>query len=99
MFLFRNRMNEGLQEFRNTKGAVLVDVREPAEYHSGHIPGAMNIPLGNIQQLPVEKSSPVFVYCLRGSRSRRAVSLLKQAGFEKVKSIGGITSYQGPIEK
>ena len=78
---------------------ILVDVREPAEYHSGHIPGAMNIPLGNIQQLPVEKSSPVFVYCLRGSRSRRAVSLLKQAGFEKVKSIGGITSYRGPIEK
>ncbi|MBQ9009861.1 MAG: rhodanese-like domain-containing protein [Clostridia bacterium] len=99
MFLFRNRINEGLQEYRNTKGAVLVDVREPEEYRSGHIPGAMNIPLGNIEHLPVDKSTPVFVYCLRGSRSRRAQSILKQAGFTAVTSIGGISQYRGPIEK
>ncbi len=99
MFLFRNRMNEGLQEYRSTKGAVLIDVREPEEYRSGHIPNALNIPLGYIQRLPAERETPVFVYCLRGSRSRHAVAVLRKAGFKKVKSIGGIRQYRGPIEK
>ena len=76
MFLFAN-INKKLEEYRTTPGAVLVDVREVDEFRSGHIPGAINQPLSNISQIKIPKDKILFVYCLRGSRSRRAVGILK----------------------
>ncbi len=47
--LFRRKdINEGLVQFKNTNGAILVDVREKDEYRSGHIPGSKNIPLSTL---------------------------------------------------
>ena len=97
MFLFAN-INKKLEEYRNTSGAVLVDVREVDEFRSGHIPGAINQPLSNISQIKIPKDKTLFVYCLRGSRSRRAVGILKRMGYS-AKSIGGITAYKGEIER
>ena len=109
--MFEN-INKGLEEFKSTPGAVLVDVREPDEFASGHIPGAVNLPLSGIQNMSasagvqsvfegsaVSKDTVMFIYCLRGSRSMRAAGILKKMGYRNVKSIGGINRYQGEIEK
>jgi fructose-specific phosphotransferase system IIC component len=88
--MFEN-INKGLEEFKSTPGAVLVDVREPDEFASGHIPGAVNLPLSGIQNVSFSKDTVMFIYCLRGSRSMRAVGILKKMGYQNVKSIGGIT--------
>ena len=98
MFLFgKNRIDEALLECRNTPGAVLLDVREADEFRTGHIPGAVNVPLSRIDAIDVPKDRPLYVYCLRGTRSRKAVNILKQMGYT-ARSIGGITGYKGPLE-
>ena len=98
MFLFRrSRINEAVLECRNTPDAVLLDVREADEFRSGHIPGAVNVPLSRIDAIAIPKNRPLYVYCLRGTRSKRAVSKLKRMGYD-ARSIGGITGYKGPLE-
>lgn len=86
-----------MEEYRNTSGAILMDVREADEFRSGHIPGAVNVPLSRINAIDIPKEKPLYVYCLRGTRSRKAVTILKRMGYT-AKSIGGITGYKGPIE-
>ena len=94
-------INEQAEACRNTPGAVLIDVREVNEFAAGHIPGAVNVPLSAIQKniLPeYPKETPLYIYCLRGSRSRRAAEILTGAGFTEVYSIGGINQYKGSLE-
>ncbi|PSB03674.1 rhodanese-like domain-containing protein [Merismopedia glauca] len=65
---------------------VLVDVREPFEYRSGHIPNAINIPLRtlahNLNQIP--RNLPVVLYCSSGYRSAMGVMTLHVLGYENV---------------
>ena len=96
MILFGD-INKGLKECRSTPGSVLVDVRERTEFASGHITGAVNEPLSTIRNTALPKNEPIFLYCLRGSRSRKAAGILKKMGYMKVKSIGGISSYKGEL--
>ena len=91
-------INKGLEEYRATSGAILVDVREADEFASGHIPGAVNAPLSTITSTTLPKTAPLFLYCLRGSRSKRAAGILKKMGYT-VKSIGGISGYKGEQER
>ena len=98
MFCRREDINVGVEEYRATPGAVLLDVRETDEFQSGHIPGAVNLPLSRIEQAKLERNESIFVYCLRGTRSKQAVSRLARMGYTKVKSIGGITRYKGELE-
>ena len=97
MILFRN-INKGLQEYKATPGAVLVDVREVDEFKTGYIPGAVNAPLSMITSSTLPKDKPLFLYCLRGTRSKQAAEILKRMGYI-VKSIGGISGYRGAIGK
>lgn len=97
MILFGN-INRGLEEYRATSGAILVDVREADEYNSGHIPGAVNAPLSTINKTSLPRTAPLFLYCLRGTRSKRAAKILKGMGYT-VKSIGGISGYKGEVER
>lgn len=99
MFFHSEDINDGVEAFRSTPNAVLLDVREVIEYRSGHIPGAINIPLSDIDSISLPKDTPLFVYCLRGTRSRQAVSAMKKMGYVNVKSIGGIAAYEGEIER
>ena len=100
MFFFnKTNINDALDECRNTPGAILLDVRETDEFRSGHIPGAVNAPLSAIEQVKLAKDEPLYVYCLRGTRSRQAVGHLKRMGYQNVKSIGGIASYKGQVER
>ncbi len=96
--LFKN-INKGTEEFRKTPGAIRIDVREPGEFKGGHIPGAVNVPLSSVNKFSAPLDTPLFTYCLRGSRSSQAVHILKSMGYECVKSIGGITGYKGETER
>ena len=79
-------------------GGVLLDVREEDEFRSGHIPGAVNTPLSRIAEASFPRDAALYVYCLRGARSRRAVAVLRKMGYGGARSIGGIASYKGPLE-
>lgn len=72
-------------------GAALVDVRTAMEFSSGHLPGALNLPLGSFQggsKALGDKSRPVVVYCASGTRSAHAARQLRAAGYETVLDLG-----------
>ena len=95
-------INKGLKEYHHTRGAVLIDVRNPDECKRGIVPGAINLPLSRLRsasKLIPDKDTPIFAYCLRGTRSLQAVGELKRMGYTRVKSIGGITRYKGALER
>lgn len=102
MSLFQaNDINAGVAEYQKTPNAKLIDVREADEYAAGHIPASINIPLSSIGKAKEEITdldTPLFVYCRSGNRSGQAVAWLKQAGYSKVKNIGGIADYSGKTE-
>ena len=98
--LFRKKdMNQGVEEWKNTEGAILLDVRTTEEYREYHIDGSINIPLQSIDdaemQLP-DKNQRIYVHCLSGVRSANAARFLKKSGYSDVIDIGGISSYLGP---
>ncbi|MFK3587932.1 rhodanese-like domain-containing protein [Lactobacillus sp. 23-2] len=96
-----NDINAGVEEYQKTPNAKLIDVREEDEYAAGHIPASINIPLSKIESAQGEITdldTPLFVYCRSGNRSGQAVAWLKQAGYSKVKNIGGIANYSGKTE-
>ena len=94
-------INQGVQEYKNAEGAVLLDVRSPQEYQEGHIPGSKNVPLqqlDKVEEVTENKDTVLYVYCHSGARSRQAVSLLKHMGYTNVHNIGGIAAYSGKVE-
>ncbi len=76
------------------KGALVIDVRTPAEFEEGHIQGSLNIPLNEIDGAVewLQKDVPAVLVCASGSRSAVAVQILKANGFEKVYNGGGWNS-------
>lgn len=78
-------------------GGQFLDVRTAAEFREGHIVGAVNLSLQDIQAgaLPTSaKDKPIYVYCRSGNRSQQASELLKKAGYQKVVDLGAMTSVQ-----
>jgi rhodanese-related sulfurtransferase len=80
------------------KKAVIVDVREDSEWNEQHIPGAIHIPLAqlneHLSELKQYKDSPVITQCKTGGRSAQALDVLKSAGFSKVYNMdGGIMAW------
>jgi len=83
----------------NHSDALILDVRAAADFKSGHIKGAKNIPLSDfassVEKLAADKDKPVLVYCNSGNTVTRAIKLLKKAGFEKVNNLeGGIAAWK-----
>ena len=94
-------INQGVQEYKNAVGAVLLDVRSPQEYREGHIPSSQNVPLqqlDKVEEVTENKDTVLYVYCRSGARSRQAVSLLQAMGYTNVRNIGGIAAYSGKVE-
>lgn len=90
---------EFADNYHHTEGAVLLDVRTPAEFASGHLTGARNIDFYNpafVSELrKLDKNASYFVYCRSGSRSGQTLTLMKKEGFAKVTDLtGGIASHQ-----
>jgi phage shock protein E len=75
--------------------SVVVDVRTPAEFASGHLAGAVNVDLfGDFeaQMGAFDRARPVYLYCASGTRSGRAASKLERLGFATVVNAGGYAS-------
>ena len=101
-FLRRPDMDAGVEQCRQTPGALLLDVRTEGEYAEGHIPGAKNLPLqslAGIAAVAPAKDTPLFLYCRSGARSGQAASQLQRMGYTRVTNIGGIMNYQGKVER
>jgi rhodanese-related sulfurtransferase len=88
---------------------VVIDVREPGEYASGHLPGAINLPRGVLEfqihahpamgcttsDALAASDRPLLLYCLSGGRAALAADSLQQLGFSQVSSLaGGITAWR-----
>jgi len=95
----RSKIDQGVKLFKETPGAILVDVRSPWEYRESHIPGSINIPLPHIYEAEYSAGSdtPIFLYCRSGARSQQAAEELKCMGYMNVRDIGGIISYTGEM--
>jgi molybdopterin/thiamine biosynthesis adenylyltransferase/rhodanese-related sulfurtransferase len=82
-------------------GVLLLDVREPHELEISRLPGALNIPLGVLAARLAELDSAreMIVFCKSGTRSVRALELLRSAGFKKVKNLkGGINAWADGVD-
>lgn len=93
--------NEQLAEKIKDDSVVIIDVREPAEYAFGHIPGAISIPLGELEdrihELP--KNKTIYVVCRTGTRSGLAAQKLAKKGFTNVWNVvPGMSKWEGPLD-
>lgn len=91
--------NEDLLKLQ-ADGARIVDVRTPGEYEAGHISGAENVPVDQIQQGSAgwDKDAPVVVYCATGARSLNAMAYLAGAGFAKVYNLqAGVAAWNASL--
>jgi rhodanese-related sulfurtransferase len=82
------------------EGAIILDVRSKGEFESGHIRGAINIPVdqlrNNLNKLK-NKSKPIITCCASGMRSASAKTLLKANGYSEVYNGGGWYSLQSKL--
>lgn len=96
-FLKKPDINEGVQKFRETENAVLLDVRTKEEYAERKIDGSINLPLQEIEKITSvvpDKSTPIFLHCRSGKRSGKAQKILSSMGYTNAVNIGGIISYK-----
>ena len=77
--------NSKLLEEYKQRGAMVIDVRSPGEYQSGHVKGARNIPLQEVGRRAREIAhykKPIILCCASGARSGQATSILKKEGID-----------------
>lgn len=84
-----HELNEKLKDKRKF---ILIDVRQPEEFKSGHVPGAKLIPLGELNrrlnELPIDKE--IACICASGSRSISAARMLAKQGYNAINVRGGM---------
>ncbi|AYM97303.1 rhodanese-related sulfurtransferase [Acidovorax sp. 62] len=91
----------------NREKAVVIDVCEAEEFAAGHVGGAKNVPLGQLEErlpsLVKNKSLPVVLVCASGARANRAAAVAKKLGYEKAEALaGGLKAWRDasmPVEK
>lgn len=83
-------------------GAQVIDVRTAGEYQMGRIPGAVNVPVDQLEAAaqPWDKEATYVVYCATGSRSATAVETMKALGFKNIDHFAaGIQAWDGELEQ
>ena len=95
---------EEAKEMMDSQEVIILDVREQGEYDSGHIPGAVLLPVGTIDETTAaevipEKDSTVLVYCRSGNRSKTASSTLAELGYTNIYEFGGINTWPYETEQ
>jgi rhodanese-related sulfurtransferase len=79
----------------------LIDVREPAEFSAGHVPGAVPLPLGQVAarlgELPGDRE--IAVLCRSGARSAQATAILRTGGLRATNVAGGMLAWRGPVAR
>ena len=94
---------EAAKQMMAEQAVIILDVREQDEYDSGHIPGAVLLPVGTIDEdtaaavIP-EPDSVVLVYCRSGNRSKTASAVLAELGYTRIYEFGGITTWPYEVE-
>ena len=92
------RTNATKSDAANDQAALILDVRTAEEFTDAHVPGALNIPVQELQQryaeLGHDKQQPIIIYCRSGARSAMAASMLSQLGFTRVKDIGAMSNWR-----
>lgn len=91
----------------NREKAVVIDVCETEEFALGHVVGAKNVPLGQLEErlpdLVKNKALPVVLVCASGARSGRAVGIAKRLGYDNAQAMaGGMKAWREvslPVEK
>ena len=91
----------------NREKGVVIDVCDPAEFAAGHVGGAKNIPLSDLENklgaAVKNKALPLILVCQSGARSGRAVAIAKKLGYEKAQNLsGGLAGWRAanlPVEK
>ncbi len=96
-------MEEAIEMMQIETGYIILDVRTPEEFTSGHIPNAINIPNEAIDDdkilaLP-DKNQLILVYCRSGNRSKQASEKLVKLGYTNIVEFGGINDWPKEIEK
>lgn len=91
------------QKISSKADIVLLDVRTLEEYNSGHIPTSVLLPHNEIEakaeQLLTDKNKEIIVYCRSGNRSNQAQNMLIKLGYTNVRDFGGISRWEGNLEK
>ena len=98
---------QGAVQLINREKAVVIDVCEANEFAAGHVGGAKNIPLNQLEEKLTaavkNKALPVILVCQSGARSNRAVAIAKKLGYEQAQSLaGGLSAWKTanlPVEK
>lgn len=97
---------DGAEVLLQQGGVIVLDVREPAEFDMGHLPGSVNVPRGLLEFMvgnnPVlsNPDATILLYCKNGGRSTLAAHTLKQMGFNQVKMlVGGFDGWAGSVHK
>ena len=94
--------NEELeQKLTSCESIIVLDVREPAEFAFGHIPGALSVPLGQLEEKigQLDPGKAYAVICRTGNRSDLACQMLAERGFSNVKNVvPGMSRWQGATE-
>lgn len=96
------RMDASQAKEKMGEGAVVLDVRTSEEYAQGHIEGALNVPLDQIDtidSLVSDKDQSILVYCRSGNRSAKAAARLVELQYTKVFDFGGIQDWPYDIVK
>ncbi|MBE6115286.1 MAG: rhodanese-like domain-containing protein [Erysipelotrichaceae bacterium] len=94
---------QAIQMMAENEGYVILDVRTPAEYHEGHIEGAINVPNEEINDKEIsrlpDKDQLIFVYCRSGNRSKDASEKLVKLGYTNIVEFGGINTWPNELVK
>ena len=94
---------EAAKEMMDTQEVLILDVREQHEYDSGHIPGAVLLPVGTITKDTAatvidDLDTVVLVYCRSGNRSKTASQALADLGYTNIYEFGGINEWPYEVE-
>jgi rhodanese-related sulfurtransferase len=92
-------MDEAIAIMGKENGYIILDVRRPDEFSTGHIPNAINVPnesidTAEIPELP-DKDQLILVYCRSGRRSKEAAEKLVALGYTNIVEFGGILDWKG----
>ncbi|MDQ0484443.1 sulfurtransferase TusA family protein [Guptibacillus hwajinpoensis] len=90
--------NDDLEAKLSDDNITIVDVREPAEYVFSHLPNAISIPLGEMENRMSELSSDkqIYVICRTGTRSDLAAQQLAESGYDVINVVPGMSEWAGP---
>jgi rhodanese-related sulfurtransferase len=92
---------------KHAEGVTLIDVRTPAEWEAGRLPGATHLPLADLdpshpEMKKLSKDTEIYFICASGGRSGKATERMRAAGFQAVNVLGGTNAWIAngkPVEK